>query len=624
MAERIPDWLRPSQAADDGAGAPALSRHHLEVLRRLLGRDYLHRADWRFALQDLAETARQALGAEKALVALLSADDGSWSAITSSGKMVQSREISLHGSWFVLENVKKTGKPILTTHSQPLDVDSDSLRSQRVESVLAVPLFFWDASRETPDRALGGCVYAHRTSEQSPFTDGDAELMLDICRIVEPNLNLLRSLRSVQSDLDISRQEVAALRRSEAKQYSLGRYQTSDPEFADKVIGTLLRISKADRVGLLLLGPTGSGKSHLAQSYHYECPRRSGPFVTLDCSQVTSSETLSAELFGYAASSGYANAPPRGRPGKAQLADRGTLFIDEIALLPPDLQQRLLRLIQSGRFSALGSSEELQVDVQVIAATNEDLARMVEERRFREDLYWRIREITIELPPLDRRAADVPALAALFLEAARARYGRDDVSGFTDGALGVLQSSAWSRLGNIRGLELTVNRAVLLAPPGTRRIDASQLPIEAIGPRREEDLQAPPPVAVTAPKRMTDDQKKELRDLLERKIGRHKGVMTALASDPEVAGPFGYVGSMPASTLAVRLQELGLSAARDEARRGSREGLDLETVKAAIRRHGSASGAAHALGISRDSLVWRLRREGLRIGDVLGEPGRQE
>src|SRR5205823_3148931 len=120
--------------------------------------------------------------------------------------------------------------------------------------------------------------------------------------------------------------------------YGFGALKSRDPGFAHHVLEPLRRIAKADRVGLLLLGPTGSGKTWLAHAFHCESARRDGAFVVFDCAQVTSAETLAAELFGFAPLSGYTNAPPRGRHGKAQLAHGGTLFVDEVGALPAELQ----------------------------------------------------------------------------------------------------------------------------------------------------------------------------------------------------------------------------------------------------------------------------------------------
>src|SRR5262249_42601794 len=159
-------------------------------------------------------------------------------------------------------------------------------------------------------------------------------------RLAQPTLNVLRTLADVRRDLQSSREELDRMRLQGAGAYRLGRYETRDPWFARNVIEPLSRVAESNKVNLLLLGPTGSGKTHLAEAYHFESPRRNGPFVVLDCAQVTSVETLSAELFGYAPDSGYVNAPRHGRRGKAEMADGGSLFVDEIATLPAELQQK--------------------------------------------------------------------------------------------------------------------------------------------------------------------------------------------------------------------------------------------------------------------------------------------
>jgi transcriptional regulator with GAF, ATPase, and Fis domain len=466
---------------------------HLRVLRDLLQRDYIGRADWSYTLRDLAEMAKEALQAREALVALYDPEARTWLACTSGGRMLADSAISRHGSRAVLDRVRDTGLPVLSTGGAPLDMTSESIRRHQLTSVLAIPLYWWDIGTEGSDRRFAGCLYAHRSRGDGPFTDKDAELVLDITRIAQPSLNALRHLRDVSSDLEAGRQLVQGLGQTAARLHRLGQYETQDPRYAKNVLEVLQGAAHADKVGLLLLGPTGSGKSTLAEAYHHECPRRRGPFVVLDCAQATSEQTLAAELFGYAPRSGFANAPPGGRPGAAELAHRGTLFIDEIGTLPLGLQQKLLTLIQTGAFSPLGSSERRQVDIQVIAATNEDLDGLVRERRFREDLYWRISMVTVRLPPLSERRVDVPRLASGFLRSACVQFGRAHIEGFSDAALERLRAFDWSRAGNIRGLEHTVYRSVLLAPPGTKRLEAGDLVLQSMAeePRGQEPRSGP-------------------------------------------------------------------------------------------------------------------------------------
>lgn len=544
---------------------------HLAILRSLLHRQALTRAGWQEAFQDLAQRVKESLGAGEALVAFYTSEPesshGVWSAITPRGDLLGQDDISRYGSLSVLDRVRATQAPVLATAEAPLTMTSKSIVQLGVENVLAVPLFGWDFEEGVTARRFEGCLYLHRTLHDPPFGAGDVTLVLDIVAILQHHLNLLRRLHALEQTLAHSRSELKGLR-EEVQQYArLGRYETRDPVFAGQVLGPLQAVSRADRVGILLLGPTGSGKSYLAQAYHYESARRGGPFVVLDCAQVTNAETLSAELFGYAPRSGYANAPLSGRPGKAQLAHKGTLFIDEIGCLPLELQHRLLRLIQTGLYSPLGSSDEVQVDVQIIAATLEALLKLVQEKRFREDLYWRLSELVVELPPLSARPADIPGLAQKFLDDARVRYGRKDIRAFTPEAIARLQAHDWSRAGNLRGLEHTVNRSLLLAPAGQVLLDVTQLRLDAIpgGAHGPEFASA----SATAPP--------------------HASAPVPAPTPPHAAAP-------------------GTSDVVDEA---------LAAIQAALRQHGSATYAARALGMSRDALIWQLRRAGLTVRNVL-------
>ncbi|MBI2570590.1 MAG: sigma 54-interacting transcriptional regulator [Candidatus Schekmanbacteria bacterium] len=544
---------------------------HLAALRAILRRDLLTGSAWEAALGDFVEMTRAALAASEAFVSLWNGEAGSWTAYASGGALLNHRQIALRGSLSVIDRVRSSLSPVLSTADSPLELTSASLRLHDVGSVLAVPLFWWDVTAEQRGRQFAGCVYAHRTATVAPFAHEDVDLMVDITEIAQRNLNVLRYLQRVERDLDVSRERLRDLESASAARFALGDYESRDPWFIENVLRPLSRVSRSSRVGLLFLGPTGSGKSFLAQAYHYACVRGRGPFVVLDCSRVASAETLSAELFGYAPHSGYVNAPPRGRPGKARLADGGTLFIDEIGSMPADLQQHLLRLIETGRFSALGSSDEESADIQVIAATNEDLEGRVAAGTFREDLYWRISEVVIDLPPLSDRPADIPGLARRFLAAARERAGRSDIDALTDGAMTRLMQHDWSRSGNVRGLAQTINRAVLLAPPGARSLDDRHLQLQSL---RRPEPSAPMQVVLPAG--------------------------TQIAGRPGAAEAAANGGTVPPAN------------------------AELELIKQAIRTHGYATAAAKSLGMTYHSLMWSLRRAGLSVRDVLAEGSRYD
>jgi two-component system repressor protein LuxO len=233
---------------------------------------------------------------------------------------------------------------------------------------------------------------------------------------------------------------------------------------------TLALAQKAaqSRARLLLLGETGTGKDLLARHIHAQSPRAGQPFVALNCAAL-SPELLESELFGHAR--GAFTGAARAHDGLAAAAHGGTLFLDEIAELAPALQAKLLRFADSGEYRPVGSSQTLQADVRLIAATHQPLERRVAEGRFREDLYFRLSVLTIALPPLRERREDIAALARHFLALAGAEEGRNftAISAEAEAAL-----CARAFPGNVRELENLIRRAVVMHEGPV--LEASQLP----------------------------------------------------------------------------------------------------------------------------------------------------
>ncbi|MFN7973549.1 MAG: sigma 54-interacting transcriptional regulator [Acidobacteriota bacterium] len=460
---------------------------HLAVLRDLLSKDYLSRGAWREALTDLSRAVRTALDAQEAMVAVWREDR--WEAIASRGERLLDEDIARFGSRSVIEEVRRLQEPVLTTGDEEIAIDSESIQRQDIEGVLAVPIFFWDVTKDRGERLFGGCLYAHRTSERSPFGPQDVDILVDIARIAQPTLNLLRHLQDLNVVLEASQKEVSELRLQSAREYRMGPDGARVPW---SIFEPLSRMIENNKITLLILGPSGSGKSHLARTYHYACPRKDRPFVVLDCGSVTSAETLGAELFGYAPSSGYVNAPKNGSVGKARLAHEGTLFIDEIANLALELQPKLLRLIQEGRYSALGAGQEDVVDIQIVAATNVDLAARVAQGAFREDLYHRLNVVRVKLPPLAERVDEIPEITAQLVARVASEAGKQ-VRSLTPQALASLIAHDWSRSGNIRGLENLLRRSVWAAPVGLRELEESH-----IRWLTDDTIESPGPSAPTA------------------------------------------------------------------------------------------------------------------------------
>jgi two-component system response regulator HydG len=222
---------------------------------------------------------------------------------------------------------------------------------------------------------------------------------------------------------------------------------------------------------VLIQGESGTGKELVARALHRLSPRGDRPFVTVNCAALPDT-LLESELFGHEKGA-FTGAVAR-RPGRFELADGGTLLLDEVGDLSPLAQAKVLRVLQEGEFESVGGTRTHEVDVRVVAATNQDLGRLVAERRFREDLFYRLHVISIAMPPLRDRRDDVPLLAQHFVRRYAAR-NRRPVEGFTEAALARLAAYPWP--GNVRELEHTVERAVILAR-GTF-IDLDDLP-EAI------------------------------------------------------------------------------------------------------------------------------------------------
>ncbi|HWO25949.1 MAG TPA: sigma-54 dependent transcriptional regulator [Kofleriaceae bacterium] len=222
------------------------------------------------------------------------------------------------------------------------------------------------------------------------------------------------------------------------------------------------------RATVLITGESGTGKELVANALHQRSPRANGPFIKLHCAALAES-LLESELFGHERGS-FTGAMAR-KDGRFQLADGGTLFLDEIGEISPAIQVKLLRFLQEHEFERVGGNQTIRVDVRVIAATNRNLTEEVAKGRFREDLYYRLNVVALEMPPLRERRSDVPQLAKFFLD----RYAKENgkqLVGFTSDALELLAAYDWP--GNVRELENAIERAVVLASGSL--VEARQLP----------------------------------------------------------------------------------------------------------------------------------------------------
>jgi DNA-binding NtrC family response regulator len=258
-----------------------------------------------------------------------------------------------------------------------------------------------------------------------------------------------------------------------------------------RMVHQLLQAAHASKATVLLLGESGTGKEVAARLVHEASPRRKGPFVAVSCAALPDT-LLESELFGHekSAFTGAANA----KPGKFELADGGTLFLDEIGDIPHLTQVKLLRALQEREICRIGGVKTAKIDVRVVAATNRDLWKAVQEGTFRLDLYYRLHVIPVRLPALRERPEDIPALAAHFLQKVARENGRSFPGGIAPDVLDLLCGYSW--LGNIREVQNVLEYAVVMSPQDATQIEAAALPDALHDPAQQASRREPKLVLV--------------------------------------------------------------------------------------------------------------------------------
>jgi formate hydrogenlyase transcriptional activator len=288
----------------------------------------------------------------------------------------------------------------------------------------------------------------------------------------------------------------------------------------------LVRKVAATNATVLLLGETGTGKELIARAIHESSPRRKHPCVAFNCAAVPNS-LFESEFFGH--ERGAFTGAHIQRAGRIELADRGTLFLDEVSELPLELQPKLLRLLQERTYERVGSSRTRNVDIRLVAATNQNLEAMVNEGQFRSDLYYRLNVFPIRVPPLRERREDIPLLVRHFMKKCARQMGKriDTVAEAT-----MQRLMSWHWPGNIRELQNVVERCAIMAEDTILRLETDALPAET----------------QPAPRASNSARKAEIEAMLRETNGR-------------VAGPNGAAARMgvPVTTLASRIRALRIN-----------------------------------------------------------------
>lgn len=366
----------------------------------------------------------------------------------------------------------------------------------------------------------------------SGFDIGNQRFYTLILRNVNEKLLADKKIRSLTLESEYLKEELKSLTESEGI--------IGDSEPLRRVLEDVKRVAVTEAT-VLILGETGTGKELIARSIHSTSRRSPKPFVKVNCPAIPAN-LIESEFFGH--EKGAFTGATSKREGRFSVADGGTIFLDEIGELSIDLQSKLLRVFQEGEFEPVGSSKTTKVDVRVIAATNRDLLKEIDEGRFREDLYYRLNVFQIELPPLRERAGDVEKLARAFADKYSKRYGIT-VDPLTKQDIARLESYPWP--GNIRELQNVMERAVITATGGRLNLE------RALPASRDNIVTGLDPGPADDGAQVLSD--KELKEL------ERKNILRALEKTGwKVAGKDGAAAilGIPTSTLNSKIRSLGI------------------------------------------------------------------
>ena len=312
-----------------------------------------------------------------------------------------------------------------------------------------------------------------------PLFDANGELKYAVCFntvSMEQINSIQRNYRRMQDSLQHYSQEIAELR---TRATSTNLLFKSAPM---QRLWTLMQNTANTRANILITGETGVGKSAIAKAIHKMSNRANGPFIEVNCA-VLHENLIESELFGYEKGA-FTGASSSGKIGKIELANHGTLFLDEVGELSLNMQAKLLHVLQNRSFIRVGGNEPVQVDIRVIAATNCDLEEMVQQKRFREDLYYRLNVMPIHIPPLRKRKNDIIPLAQHFLDYYNQKY--DFHRKLSPATCFALLNYRWE--GNVRQLKNSIEQATIITD--TDLIQPESLPMNVAGPEPVQDAPA--------------------------------------------------------------------------------------------------------------------------------------
>ena len=406
-----------------------------------VARTLLREGDYGQVLNAVLDTAIEAIGADRGFIVVR---NGTGYGVAAARKFASDslRDAEAEVSTTIAASVERERRAVLIGDAQQTAQyrNQASVRQLSLKSVLCAPLI--------ADNDVFALIYVENRQLANSFTPEHRALLDEICSMAAPRL---RTAIQVEE----------ANRRAAALENRIGEGDsiiTADPAFTS-LLQTAHQVAQTD-LSVLIQGETGTGKELVARAVYRHSARSRGPYIVVNCAAIPDT-LIASELFGY--TRGAFTGATQDREGFVAAANRGTLFLDEIGDMPIELQAQLLRVVQSGEYTRLGSVKTERADVRFIAATNRDLERDIEEGRFRPDLFYRISGVTLKIPPLRERPQDTALLAAHFLRRYADKLHRPAPQILRE-TMDVL--CAYSFPGNVRELEGEMARLVAIAPAG--------------------------------------------------------------------------------------------------------------------------------------------------------------
>ncbi|MBD3166764.1 GAF domain-containing protein [bacterium] len=422
-----------------------------QVLSSILeGRDLLNK---------ILEIAVETVNAERGFLVLLDGDEDFHVEVSRNLTEEDADELA-KPSGSILKRAISGLKPLLVhdVKTDPRFQGSESLIMQEITSAIAVPLVQRDV--------VVGAVYVDSRKDRRKFTEENLGFFRAFAGLAAMAYRNAERFSQLRDEKEMLQTEIS-------KAYGFKEIVGVHPSMKE-VFALMQKILQSD-ITVFVSGESGTGKELVARALHYNGPRRNKPFIAQFCGNL-SEQLLESELFGH--KRGAFTGAVQDKKGLFEVADGGTFFLDEIADISPAIQTKLLRVLQDGVIRRVGDTESRQVDVRIISATNKSLRKEVDEGRFREDLYYRLNVITIDLPSLRERRSDIPLLADHFLSKAAQKHGTRKKHLAAD-TVKTLQSYDWP--GNVRELENALERAVVLS------VDRTEIrPEDLIIPKSED------------------------------------------------------------------------------------------------------------------------------------------